>query len=304
VSGFGDHYHTRITHTLEVAQVSRDIARALSLNEDLAEAIALAHDLGHTPFGHAGEAELDACLQPLGFHFEHNEQSHRIVTCLEEHRSGVPGLNLHGDILEGLLKHASPHDHPPALSRKSPSLEAQIVNLSDEIAYTAHDVDDGLRAGLFTHDMLQSLALVQRAWAQAQKRGTELRGSIVDLLVRDLVQEVQVRLQKQSITTLRQVYTCAQPLVDFSPLCRTEIDALRQFLWDHFYMSSAVQKQTTRGRRIIRTLFHRFLTSPPPKVRALMQRLRVSLPEAVRDYIAGMTDAFAMRQAREAGDEG
>ncbi|MBI3618819.1 dNTP triphosphohydrolase [Candidatus Peregrinibacteria bacterium] len=188
VAGEGDHYRTRLTHTMEVAQIGRDLARALSLNEDLTECIALAHDLGHPPFAHAGEESLDAWMRGHGLSFEHNEQSLRLVTLLEEHASRIPGLNLNREVLEGLEKH-SKH-----LEGRSHTLEAQVVNMADEIAYTGHDCDDGLRAGFFSIEDISSLALAKKAMDLIAPRGTALRGGIIHLLVTDLLEHTQLEI--------------------------------------------------------------------------------------------------------------
>lgn len=296
VSGHGDHYRTRITHTLEVAQVSRGIARTLELNEDLAEAIAIAHDLGHTPFGHAGEEAIGEALQPFGKTFEHNEQSLRIVTLLEDHSRAFPGLNLRREILEGLQKHSS--------LQHAPTLEAQVVNIADEIAYTAHDTDDGIRAKQFTEKDIATTALGKRAIEHANIAGTELRGAIVHLLVSDLYEETDARLRRLGVRTLRDVYGCSEPLVGFSPAMQKNIDELRGFLWKKFYGSPFVLRQASRGKRIIRTLFQAYYKNPPRKVKLLQQKtggdtaLSIAsvgaLEEAIKDYIAGMTDPYAL----------
>ncbi len=293
-AGHGDHYRTRITHTLEVAQISRDIARTLSLNEDLAEAIALAHDLGHTPFGHAGEEAMNACMMRHGKAFEHNAQSLRIVTLLEDRTSAYDGLNLSREILEGLMKHRTPHDTPSNdTTARQPSLEAQLVNLADEIAYTAHDTDDGLRSGLFSIDQICKTKLGFLASEKANIRNTELRGSIVDLLVVDLYTETENQLKKQSISSLDDVYTAKDSLVRFSESMMVQLAELRRFLWDHLYLSDAVQTQAQRGKTIINDLFEKYTKDPPQKVMELMRKTSGALEEAVKDYIAGMTDPYA-----------
>ncbi len=296
VIGQGDHYRTRITHTFEVAQISRDLARALGCNEDLAEAIALAHDLGHTPFGHAGEEMMNACLEPFGFSFEHNQQSIRIVTLLEDRCSLYRGLNLSREILEGLWKHRTPFDTPTGEILRSPSIEAQIVNLADEIAYTAHDTDDGLRAGFFTSQELLSLSLCQRAQEKAKKKGTELRGAIVDILVTDVIASTLDTIKKQKILTLEDVYAAQFPIVIFSEDIKNSIKELRTFLWDRLYQYPDVLCEAGKGQRVIETLFTQYMKHPPLKVQELMRRNTSSLPEAVKDYIAGMTDTFAFSQ--------
>ncbi len=296
VSGHGDHYRTRITHTLEVAQISRDIARTLGLNEDLAEAIALAHDLGHTPFGHAGEEAMSECMRTCGKNFEHNEQSLRIVTVLEDRTSKYQGLNLSREILEGLMKHRTPHDIPSQdTMTRSPSLEAQVVNLADEIAYTAHDTDDGLRAGLFSLDRVRKTKLGLFASEKTKERKTELRGAIVDLLVSDLYSETEARMKKHTDLSLEDVYEMSDPLVSFSDSIRTKLAELRQFLWDHLYKSEAVQVQAKHGQQVIRDLFSAYRKSPPEKVIELQKKNGGALEEAIKDYIAGMTDPFALQ---------
>ncbi len=299
VSGHGDHYRTRITHTLEVAQISRDIARTLGLNEDLAEAIALAHDLGHTPFGHAGEEAMRQCLEPFGRTFEHNQQSLRVVTLLESRTSLYAGLNLSIEILEGLMKHRTPHDAPEGSDvPHSPSLEAQLVNLADEIAYTAHDTDDGLRAGQFFVKDIEKTKLGILASERVKERSTELRGAIVDLLVTDLYAETERLLADKKILSLDDVYAAADPLVNFSPTMEKDLAELRAFLWDHLYRSPAVLEQAKRGQQVIINLFAAYRKSPPAKVKELMVKTGGALEEAVKDYIAGMTDTFAL-QSRE-----
>jgi len=300
VTGTGDHYRTRITHTLEVAQVSRDVARTLRLNEDLAECIALAHDLGHTPFGHAGEEALNECVEPYGKRFEHNIQSLRTVTVLEDRSKRYHGLNLNREVLEGLMKHRTPHDMPEDMHiERSPSLEAQAVNLADEIAYTAHDIDDGLRAGVFAIADLQRLALGARAAQEAHRSGTEVRGAIVHLLVTDLYATTVETLRQHDIVSLQHVYAAKEPLVLFSRSMRDELAELRRFLWDRLYMHPDVLRQANRGKDIIRMLFSQYMQQPPAKVLALQRKQDGALDEAVKDYIAGMTDVFAAEQCRQ-----
>ncbi|MFA5800201.1 MAG: dNTP triphosphohydrolase [Candidatus Peribacteraceae bacterium] len=295
VSGHGDHYRTRMTHTMEVAQISRDIARTLGLNEDLAESIALAHDLGHTPFGHAGEEAMRQCLKPCGKTFEHNEQSLRVVGLLEERTTKYHGLNLNREILEGLMRHQTSHDRPGRgrVSRSS-SLEAQIVNLADEIAYTAHDTDDGIRAKLFGFKDVARTALGRKALKKSRSNGTELRGALVGLLVSDLYLETEKRLRRQRIQDIDDVYAADVPLVVFSPSMVASLGELRRFLWDHLYLSSSVQRQARRGKQVIKKLFKSYLRKPPEKVLDLMKKTGSELPDAVKDFIAGMTDPFAL----------
>lgn len=290
VSGHGDHYRTRITHTLEVAEVSRDIARALGVNEDLAQAIALAHDLGHTPFGHAGEEAMNECMQAFGKTFEHNEQSLRVVTILEDLTTSFPGLNLSIDILDGLRKHASSQSR----GERSPSLESQIVNCADEIAYIAHDTDDGLRAKQFTRADVRRTVLGKKAAAHAEAQGTELRRSLVDLLMNDLFAETEKRLKRRRIRTLDDVYASTEQLVGYSSAMREDIDELRAFLWRTFYASVFVLGQAVQGKKVIKSLFLAYTKDPPEKVRSLQKKTQGTPEEAVKDFIAGMTDTYAL----------
>ena len=292
VAGEGDHYRTRLTHTMEVAQISRSMARTLSLNEDLAECIALAHDLGHPPFGHAGEAALDAWMRVHGSSFEHNAQSVRILTVLEEHSALWPGLNVNIEVLEGLMKHAP-------RGERGLHLEAQVVNVADEIAYTGHDCDDGLRAGLFTRDMLASVPLVQRALVRGEERGTSLRGSLIHLLVTDLYAKSERRIANQGIRSLEDVYRSTHPLIGFSAPMQSAFDGLRTFLQEHMYGHPRVLAAGQEGRRIVQGLCDALLRNPPEKIHALQSRVGGPPHEAVKDYVAGMTDAFARMQYHE-----
>ncbi|MSR87543.1 dNTP triphosphohydrolase, partial [Candidatus Peribacteria bacterium] len=265
VAGEGDHYRTRLTHTMEVAQLSRDIARTLSLNEDLAECIALAHDLGHPPFAHMGEMALDAWMKKQGSHFEHNEQSLRVVTMIEEHSDGSPGLNLNREVLEGLQKHGS----------ERLGLEAQVANIADEIAYSAHDCDDGIAAGLLTPEELSAVPLAQRARVIAEKRGTSLRGALIELLVTDLYA------------------TSTDSRIGFSDAMQGELQSLKNFLLQHMYNHPRVREASTEGQQIILRLCDTLFAQPTDKVLALQKRTGSSLPEAVKDYVSGMTDTYA-----------
>jgi len=301
VAGTSDHVRTRLTHTMEVAQISRDIARTLGLNEDLAECIALAHDLGHPPFGHAGEAALHAWMQGHGSSFEHNEQSLRIVTVLEEHSSLYQGLNLNREILEGLQKHRTPHDQPAHSSARSPTLEAQVVNLADEIAYTSHDCDDGLHAKLFTLTEIRNAALAREALERAKARGTSLRGALIHLLVMDLYASSERVLAAQQIVSLDAVLHAGHPLICFSPAMQIALDELRTFLEDHLYSHRRVRTCNEEGKLLVSALCSSYASAPPPKVTALQKKTQGALHEAVCDYVSGMTDAFAIHQAHARG---
>ncbi len=296
VPHYGDHYRNRLSHSLEVAQVSRDLARTLGLNEDLAEAIALAHDLGHTPFGHAGEFALDECLQPFGLHFEHNEQSRRIVEELEDVYPGFPGLNLSIEVIEGLMKHQTSWDNPRGVDAIRPSLEAQVVNLGDEIAYQNHDTDDGLRSGFFTEKDLSHLAL----WGWAKDASEKTDGKISDekvriarmvskmisLMIWDIAEEASRRLEEQGIRHLEDVYTCPHQLVGFSDEMQSANRELKDFLSTRLYFHPEVVENASRGQEILRKLFEK-------------KRAEGMEPDKLRDYLAGMTDRFAEKELRE-----
>ena len=284
VTGEGDHYRTRLTHTMEVAQISRDIARTLQLNEDLAECIALAHDLGHPPFGHTGEEGIDEWLQKFGKTFEHNQQSHRIVTTLEYHSSAYAGLNLQKEVLDGLLKHQTIHDQADE-TFTGHSIEAQIVNLADEIAYTAHDSDDGLHAGLFTKADILTVPLVQHAYELAQERATSLRGALIHLLVSDLYAAASANAD------------CTQVPLSFSDDMTMHLSKLRAFLWERMYMHESVVQKSTEGKVLLQNILDHLYSHPNAKITAMTEENGGALEEAVKDYTAGMTERFALELA-------
>ena len=317
----GDLFRTRLTHSLEVAQLGRSIARALRLNEDLVEAIALAHDLGHTPFGHAGQDALHASMQALdggaghdGQGFEHNLQSLRVVDELEERYPAFDGLNLCFETREGILKHCSRANAQRLEAREpggvaarflrggSPSLEAQLCNLADEIAYNAHDIDDGVRSGLLTLEQVASVELFdtyrRRALtAHPQLGGRRLLFESIRLMLSDQVYDVidttRERLRDAGVDSPEEV-RAAKPLVDFSDDIRQRSRALKQFLFRNLYRHPQVMETTDRARRVVSDLFERYLETPaelPPA-----HALRPDRPRAVADYIAGMTDRFAIRE--------
>ena len=300
VSGKGDHFRARLTHTMEVAQISRDMARTLGLNEDLAECIALAHDLGHTPFGHAGEDAMREEMKRHNSTFEHNLQSIRVVTLLEEHTKRYPGLNLSREVLEGLMKHRTSFDeeHGDDLPR-SPSLEAQVVNLADEIAYTAHDTDDALRAELLHFADFENSDLFQEAASISEESGTQVRGKLIHLLVTDAYQETEKRINSNAITSLSDVYESKTPLCTFSKEMMQKLTKLRKILEEKFYASPAVLKHSKKGQQIIHELFKAYEENPPSKITELQSRTKSSLPEAIKDYIAGMTDQYALLCLKE-----
>lgn len=309
----GDLFRTRLTHSIEVAQIARSIARALNLNDDLTEAIALAHDLGHTPFGHAGQDALSECMAEHGG-FEHNLQSLRIVDKLEERYGAFDGLNLMFETRAGILKHC-----PPAkareleelgtrfLSDQRPSLEAQICNLADEIAYNNHDVDDGLRSGLITVEQLQNIELF--AWHEKEAKTAfpgisgrrlihETVRRMIDAQVTDLLAETAKNLGGRQIKTQDDVVRAPQ-LVGFSEEMRLMNRELKRFLHDSLYRHYQVVRMTSKARRIIKDLFEAFQTDM--RLLPAQDQLRGEQegnPRAIADYIAGMTDRYAMKEHR------
>ena len=309
----GDLFRTRLTHSIEVAQIARSIARALKLNDDLVEAIALAHDLGHTPFGHAGQDALNECMQAHGG-FEHNLQSLRIVDRLEERYGAFDGLNLMFETREGILKHCSPAKARELgelgrrfLDDRRPSLEAQICNLADEIAYNNHDVDDGLRSGLLTLEQLEGVSLFARHAAAADAEFPHISGRrrvhetirrMIGALVTDLLAESGRRIAVAAPQTLADV-SVAPPLIAFTDTMQSENRALKSFLREHLYQHYQVLRMTTKAQRIIHDLFNAFVADPrllPPQYQAMAAS--ESVERATADYIAGMTDRYSMKEHR------
>ncbi len=308
----GDLFRTRLTHSLEVAQIGRTIARLLHLNEDLVEAVALAHDLGHTPFGHAGQDALNACMREHGG-FEHNLQSLRVVDLLEERYAEFDGLNLSFEAREGILKHCS-LAHAEKLGevgrrfidKQQPSLEAQIANLADEIAYNNHDVDDGLRSGLITLEQLSEVQIFARHLEEVHARYPALAGRrvvtetvrrIINTLVIDLVDTTRANIERAGVTSIDEV-RAAPPLAAFSPALLDEHRELKRFLLRHLYRHYRVARMSAKASRIISDLYAAFtgdarLLPPEHQERESLEGAR-----AVADYIAGMTDRYAMREHR------
>jgi len=309
----GDLFRTRLTHSIEVAQIARSVARALRLNDDLTEAIALAHDLGHTPFGHAGQDALNECMAAHGG-FEHNLQSLRIVDRLEERYGAFDGLNLMFETRAGILKHCAPARARELgdvgerfLTGRRPSLEAQICNLADEIAYNNHDVDDGLRSGLLTLEQLRGVSLFARHEAEARDEFPTLAGRrlihetvrrMIDAQVTDLLAETSRRLASSGVATLADVER-APPLAGFSPVMEGENRALKAFLREHLYRHYQVARMTNKARRIVRELFSAFMAESALLPPQYQERAGTEgLPRAIADYIAGMTDRYAMKEHR------
>ncbi|RIH88045.1 Deoxyguanosinetriphosphate triphosphohydrolase-like protein [Meiothermus luteus] len=301
----GDYYRTRLTHTLEVAQVARSIARALGLNLELAETIAFAHDLGHPPFGHAGEAVLNELMQGHGG-FDHNKQSLRIVTYLEERYPGFRGLNLCWESREGIIKHETRYDLPDAQGYEPhlrPSLEAQIVNLADEIAYNAHDLDDGLRSGLLQpgqllevellKDLLKELGLRPEGFDELGRR--TLVRELLGLLITDTIQATHRLLVENRIESLQAVRQHNGPLAGYSSGLTRQLQDLREFLYTHFYRHYYVVRQVSKSRFVLERLFEAYTHDPkvlPPQVQRAAES--EGIHRAACDYIAGMTDRFAL----------
>jgi dGTPase len=308
----GDLFRTRLTHSLEVAQIGRSVARTLRLDEDLTEAIALAHDLGHTPFGHAGQDALNACMKPYGG-FEHNLQSLRVVDTLEQRYASFDGLNLTFETREGILKHCSLRNARTLgelgerfIRKRRPSLEAQIANLADEIAYNNHDVDDGLRSGLLDPEQLCEVAIFERHRTAVLKLFPKLTGRrlvhetvrrMIDTLVTDLVEASAKNIRREKPLSLEDVRT-APALIGFSERIRREQLELKRFLNEKLYRHYRVARMSRKARSVVADLFGAFHAEPrllPPEfqVRAGDDKAR-----AIADYIAGMTDRYAMLEHR------
>ncbi|MBO9651937.1 MAG: deoxyguanosinetriphosphate triphosphohydrolase [Variovorax sp.] len=309
----GDLFRTRLTHSLEVAQLGRSIARALRLNEDLVEAIALAHDLGHTPFGHAGQDALDACMQDHGG-FEHNLQSLRVVDELEHRYPRYDGLNLSFETREGILKHCSRANaerleaaEPDGVARRfcdrtQPSLEAQLCNLADEIAYNAHDIDDGVRSGLIDIELLSELALFERYRKETLDEHPALRGRrvlyeairrMLSAQVYDVIDATSVAVRSASPADADAARK-AGPLVLFSESMRRESSALKRFLFRNLYRHPRVMATTEQAKEVVRALFEGYLADAAQMPERYAER--TDRHRAVADYIAGMTDRFAIRE--------
>jgi dGTPase len=307
VAHYGDHYRTRMTHSLEVAQVSRDIARALGLNEDLSEAIALAHDLGHTPFGHAGEHALDEMMKPFGLEFEHNQQSKRIVEEVEQIYPDFKGLNLTFETRQGLMKHQSPWDQADSEFHGA-SLEAQVVNLADEIAYNNHDTDDGLRSGLITEEDLKTLEIWHIASKSVEKeygaigtpyiRQSRTISAMFGQMIADLIQTSSTNIKAANLQTLEDVYRRTDALVLFSEKQFELNKTLREFLSKRIYFHKEVLALSNRGQQIIRELFNAYHNNSTLLPEDEQQRTAGGEPLAlvIKDYISGMTDEFAEQE--------
>ena len=323
----GDLYRTRITHSIEVAQIARSIARALHLNEPLTEAISLAHDLGHTPFGHAGQDALNKCMREYES-FEHNLQSLRVVDQLEERYAEFPGLNLTFECREGILKHCSVRNARELdelgerfIKRRQPGLEAQIANLADEIAYNNHDVDDGLRAGLIDVQSLCDVRVFRRQYDAVKKQYPELAERrlvhevirrMINFVVVDLIRTTQARIADVAPESIDDVRRRARPLAGLSEDVRAEHLELKKFLNERVYRHYKVLRMTGKARRVLTELFNAFLDDinlMPPEHRDAARRGHQARGDAgrartVADYIAGMTDRYAILEHRRLFEPG
>ena len=323
----GDHYRTRLTHSLEVAQIARSISRVLGVNEDLAEALALAHDLGHPPFGHAGESALDRAMEPYGG-FDHNAQTMRILTALEQRYNGFDGLNLTWEALEGVAKHNGPRPAdaaPGAIEAYSArhdlelhthaGLEAQIAALADDIAYNNHDVDDGLRAGLFTVDDLKGVPLVGKILdevsadhpdGEESRRIHETVRRMIGAMVEDVIGASRQRLEEARPARVEAVRSHGAPLIAFSDTMQAHGEGLKAFLRERMYRHHKVNRMASKARRTVRELFELFIDEPqclPEEWRARCDGARtLSTARVVADYVAGMTDRFAIQEHRNLFD--
>lgn len=304
----GDYYRTRLTHSLEVAQIGRAIARRLHLNEELTEALALAHDLGHTPFGHTGEEVLDRLMKDHGG-FEHNLQSFRVVDELEERYFGFNGLNLSWEVREGIIKHASPYDTPTGildefLPGTVPSIEAQIINYADEIAYNNHDIDDGLKSGYISLELLDKVELWRRMAAGVRSKYPSIDdrrlvfqtiSALIGLLIGNICTTINSNIENHAISSLEDLRRVNVAVAHFSDDITLLNIELKRFLFENLYRHHKVDKMRVKAEIFITRLFETYLRFPnllPPKYRSRIEL--AGLHRVVCDYIAGMTDRFAL----------
>ncbi len=303
----GDYYRTRLTHTMETAQITRTVARALRLNEDLAEAVALSHDLGHTPFGHAGERVLNQLMADHGG-FEHNRQSLRIIDVLEERYPDFKGLNLSWEVREGVVKHSPPYDRPLAQAFEpgmAPCLEAQVVDYADEIAYNSHDIDDGLKSGLLTAEQLQAVTLwrdtfgrISRQYPQAGFRiwRYQVQRALIDAFVTDLIATIVQRVETHRLDSVDAVRAHGQPIATFGPEMEAKRLELKAFLMENLYCHQRVVRMAVKAQKIMADLFHAYMDEPALLPAHITARSKAGEEQArvIADYIAGMTDRFAV----------
>jgi dGTPase len=307
LNGTGDHLRTRLTHTMEVAAISRNIARALRINEDLTETIALAHDLGHSPFGHTGESALNKLMKGHGG-FEHNRQSLRVVELLEQKYPGFSGLNLTWEVREGLAKHQTDFDSPShchGFKARNSSLEAQVANLADEITYYSHDLDDGLDSGLLSE---KELCKNVRVWATAaravkrefgnlpdESRRYFIIRTIIDMQIADVLATSEKLIAAAKVKSADDVRRHLKPLIQYSPERRKLNQELRKYLYKNLYFNEVVNRPHLQANQLLRELFAHYLKHPEEIGDSARRRLKqIGRHRAVCDYIAGMTDRFAM----------
>jgi len=309
----GDNYRTRLTHSLEGAQIGRTVARALGLNEDLVECLVLGHDLGHTPFGHSGERAMDELMSQHGG-FEHNQQTLRILETLERRYPDFPGLNLTWEVREGMIKHqpeSDAHAPPEYAPGEAPTLEAQLVDFVDEIAYNNHDIDDGLRSGMITADQLREVALFRSAHDAVVGRGIvdermqrhQVVRSIIDRCTQDLLLSTLQTLRGAGVGSLADVRRAGRRLVGYSPAMAALVRELKGFLFKSLYRHYRVVRMGDKAGHIVRDLFHSFTNEPlqlPPRYQERVAH--DGLHRVVCDYIAGMTDRFALDEHRKLFD--
>ncbi|HOL34601.1 MAG TPA: deoxyguanosinetriphosphate triphosphohydrolase [bacterium] len=307
----GDYYRNRLTHTIEVQQIARSIARNLGINEDLTEAISLAHDIGHTPFGHKGEQALNEIMKKFGKRFEHNMHGLRVVDILEVRYPHFEGLNLTYEVREGIIKHKTSYDSPEVsefTEHVSPSLEAQIVNLADEIAYTSHDLDDGLKSGILDEEELSSLEIWKSVTKKINRNVNEqiLRTSIVrtliNLLVEDLIETSEEQVKKSNVRSVAEVRKLPQ-LIGFSPTIYAQYSQLKNLLFEKMYNHYRVIRMAEKAARIIKDLFEAYYEEPrqmPPHAYKRMDK--EPKEQVICDYLAGMTDRFAQEEHKKLFD--
>lgn len=312
----GDHYRTRLTHTLEVAQIARSMAQYLGANEDLTHAIALAHDLGHTPFGHAGEGALNEVLSDKGG-FEHNSQSLRVVDLLEARYPDFPGLNLTFETRAGIIQHSTAYDQAPSdllkefTTHRQPALETQIVSVADEIAYSCHDIEDGIRSGFFDEADLSELLLWGEVARAVRMRYPDLDRDtfryqctriLIDTLIRDVIAATENRLADSTVKTPEDVMNADRATAAFSPEMESRKQELSRFLYTRFYTHNKIMRMQYKANRLLKDLFREFVQRPsqlPSNVQKRVAEGSDSTERVVCDYIAGMTDRFALDEHRK-----
>ena len=313
---YSDHFRNRLTHTIEVAQIARTIAGDLRLNEELCEALALAHDIGHPPFGHSGEKSLDEAMRRFGDHFEHNLHALRIVEHFEQRYAAFPGLNLSFEVREGIIKHSRDYreaEHPELdeyLLAKKPPLEAQLIDLADEVAYNTADLDDGFEAGLLELELIRAEVPLFNAQFEAvdeilpsalgKLKFNEALKRVLDTLASDLIENTRATLEREGIGSVKDVRNFPRRLASFSPGMDQHTRGLKEFLHSRLYHHAALCRERERGAEMVAELFDLYLEHPHRLPRAYRARIEHEAPHRVIcDYIAGMTDTFLQKQFQE-----